>query len=67
MDPLINLSLGEQRLKELRADASEESRTRMIRLAASAERRAPWRRALGRMLISGGQRIAGDARYRPCD
>ena len=67
MDPLIELSLGKDHLEALRADASYESWVRGATQFAPAICNSAWRRALGRLLISIGLRVSGEAPRPVCE
>jgi hypothetical protein len=60
MDPMTQLDLGNRHLAELRASAADAALVRDVANQYAPARPQPWRRTIGRMLISTGQRLSGD-------
>jgi hypothetical protein len=66
MDPVTQFDLGNRHLAELRASAAAAALVRDLAKQFANARPHPWRRTIGRMLISTGQRLSGERAAVPC-
>jgi hypothetical protein len=66
MEALTDLELGNQHLAELRAFAADASLVREVAKQYANPQPRSWRRTIGHMLISTGQRLSAERVAAPC-